>query len=1007
MKMHDFKFADTQKQWPKPGSSNGADTGFDRLRESIDQTASEEAVSLKAAIENPESQPALYQALTSLFGNSPYLTDCILKDVDFTCQLLSAGPDNILESIKTTLNSLHENIDLTTADLSRQLRIAKRQISLTVGIADITEFWPLEKITRALSDFADRALQIATRHLIRDLANNGVIDVTSKDEPENDSGYIVLALGKLGSHALNYSSDIDLIIFFDPTRTKTDKPDNLQRNFIRLTQNLVKIMEDRTADGYVFRTDLRLRPDPGATPIAVSTEAAEAYYESLGQNWERAAMIKARPVAGDIERGHEFIDHLKPFIWRKNLDFAAIQDVHSIKRQINAHRGSKAITVAGHNVKLGRGGIREIEFFAQTQQLIWGGRITELQVPSTQQALRALAKEEQIKSEIAEELIKTYQFLRRVEHRIQMTNDEQTHDVPKDSEALHRLAIFLAYEDTESFEHDYISNLKIVEKHYAGLFEEAPTLGAQNEIGGNLVFTGVDSDPDTLQTIRSLGFSNPDVIDTSVRGWHHGRYRSTHNTRAREILTELMPVLLQSLGKTAQPDAAFLKFDKFLAHLPAGIQLFSMFRNNPQLLTLVAGIMGDAPRLAEHLSRRPSTLDSVLTNDFFETPPSLENLKAELTAVLERTDTVEELLDASRRWANDRRFQIGVQMLQGFLKPEDAALAQSNIADAAISALYPRIAEVFIEQHGSIEQSDIVIIAMGKMGGREMTATSDLDLIFLYDAPDSAETSDGRKPLIVSQYFARLSQRMINALKAQTAEGTLYEVDMRLRPSGSSGPIATNLEAFIRYHRENAWTWEHMALTRARVIYGTGNLTKRIEDIIQSTLTKPRDNDKLLIDVATMRKRIEQEHHTKCLWAAKHFRGGLVDIEFLTQCLQLKYAHEHPNILDYNTASALIRLRDANLIESQQAEILLTALELWQATQSMLRLTLEGEVTNIAEDALPAGLQRSLANYCGFNDFDFLKETLTNRAKAVYDVFIQLIKNPAEDLAQSVKPKQN
>ena len=1004
--MHDFSFADTQKQWPKPGSRNGVDTGFERLRESLDQMAPEDASSLKTALENPETNSAFHQALTCLFGNSPYLTDCILKNLNFACHLLSVGPDRVLEKIKTALSSVHANPEITTAELSHQLRLTKQKISLAVAIADITDFWSLEKITGTLSDFADRALQIASRHLIRALVTKGEIEVANPDKPENDFGFIVLALGKLGSHALNYSSDIDLIVLFDPAMIKTAKPESIQKDVIRLTQNLVKMMEERTADGYVFRTDLRLRPDPGATPIAVSTGAAEIYYESLGQNWERAAMIKARPVAGDIERGRIFLNSLKPFIWRKNLDFAAIQDIHSIKRQINAHRGGQEITVAGHNVKLGRGGIREVEFFAQTQQLIWGGRNTELQVSGTQQALRALADTGQVSPETTEELVAAYQFLRRVEHRIQMINDEQTHTLPKDHEGLNELAIFLGYEDSESFEIDFINTLKIVEKHYADLFEEAPTLGVQRDVGGNLVFTGVEPDPDTLETIRSLGFANPGLVDTSVRGWHHGRYRSTHSTRAREILTELMPALLQSLGKTAQPDAAFLKFDEFLAHLPAGIQLFSMFRNNPQLLTLVAEIMGEAPRLAEYLSRRLSTLDSVLTSDFFETPPDLATMNAELETALGQTDVVEELLDASRRWANDRRFQIGVQMLQGIIKPAEAALAQSNIADAAISALYPRIAEVFAEQHGSIQDSDILIIAMGKLGGREMTATSDLDLIFLYDAPNSAETSNGKKSLTVSQYFARLSQRMINALKAQTAEGTLYEVDMRLRPSGSAGPIATSLEAFIRYHRENAWTWEHMALTRARVVYGTGNLTKRVEDIIQSVITLSRDNDQLLVDVAAMRKRIDQEHHTDCLWAAKHFRGGLVDIEFLAQYLQLKNAHECPDILDLNTASALIRLRDAKLLDTPQAEALLTALNLWQAAQSMLRLTLEGEVTEIAEETLPTGLQNSLASYCGFDDFNALKETLSKQAKAAYEIFTMTIENPAEALAQKVKPKQ-
>ena len=996
--MHDFDFADTQKQWPKPGNPEGIETGFERLRESSAKQPAGDLNGGPDAVEKLLEHPAAKRALQCLFGNSPYLTDCVLKEPDFTAHLLSAGPDQGLSTINTSLDAIFENLNTPRAELAKTLRIAKRRLSLAVGIADITDVWPLEKITGTLSDFADRALQIASRHLIVELAEKGAIEIADNDQPETGSGFIVLALGKLGSHALNYSSDIDLIVFFDPYAVKTSAPDNLQKNYVRLTQNLVKLMEERTIDGYVFRTDLRLRPDPGATPIAVSTEAAETYYESLGQNWERAAMIKARPVAGDLALGKAFIENLKPFIWRKNLDFASIQDIHSIKRQINAHRGGRDITVAGHNVKLGRGGIREIEFFAQTQQLIWGGRIPELRTPSTQSALRALTDAGQVAADAAKELTEAYQFLRRVEHRIQMTNDEQTHTVPANPEDLERLAIFLGFENADTFSKSYIENLKTVEKHYADLFEESPTLGSQGDIAGNLVFTGVDADPETLETIHSLGFEKPEIIDTTVRGWHRGRYRSTHSTRSREILTELMPVLLKALGNTAQPDAAFLRFDGFLAHLPAGIQLFSLFRSNPQLLTLVAEIMGDAPRLADYLSRRPTTLDSVLTSDFFGDPPDREALIEELTAQLSQTEAVEELLDLSRRWANEHRFQIGVQMLQGYLTPQAAALAQSDIADAAITALFPRIVNEFVGQHGTVPGSNILVIALGKLGGREMTATSDLDLIFLYDSPHDASSSDGKKPLAVSQYFARLSQRLINALKAQTAEGTLYEVDMRLRPSGSAGPIATSLDAFIRYHQDNAWNWEHMALTRARIVYGTGDLTVRIEEIIQNILAAPRDPDKLVHDVASMRRRIDQEHHTDCLWAAKHFRGGLVDIEFLAQYLQLQHAHENSEILDHNTAVALNRLNEAGYLSKQDTDVLLAALELWQATQSMLRLTLEGEVVDSKEDDMPVGLQKTLAAYCQAENFDSLKKNLSQQAASVHEIFNRIIEKPAAAL---------
>ncbi|MEX2451441.1 MAG: bifunctional [glutamine synthetase] adenylyltransferase/[glutamine synthetase]-adenylyl-L-tyrosine phosphorylase [Rhodospirillales bacterium] len=997
--MHDFRFAHTQKYWPKPARAERVDTGFERLGESL---ARLEDADQRSCVQAALEDRAVRACLTGLFGNSPYLTDSVLKEPAFACRLLDAGPDAVLPDVFRSLDDSPRtpagDSGQTDRALARELRIAKRRLSLAVALADIAGAWPLEKITQTLSDFADTALQTSVRHLLRAAADKNVITITDAAEPEKESGYIVLALGKLGSHALNYSSDIDLIVFYDPDKVRSEKPDQLQKFYIRLTQNLVKLMEERTADGYVFRTDLRLRPDPGATPIAVSVEAAEIYYESLGQNWERAAMIKARPVAGDLTLGQAFVDNLKPFVWRRNLDFAAIQDIHSIKRQINAHRGGHAIALGGHNVKLGRGGIREIEFFIQTQQLIWGGRVPALQVSGTGDALQALVDLGQVSAETAGDLIEAYRFLRRVEHRLQMINDEQTHTLPKDERGLNDVAVFLGYDDTASFADDLLGHLRNVERHYAELFEDAPTLSAQGEFAGNLVFTGVDPDPDTLETIRSLGFEKPEIVDNCVRGWHHGRYRATRSTRARELLTELMPVLLTALAKTTQPDAAFLRFHEFLSHLPAGVQLFSMFHSNPQLLTLVAEIMGGAPRLAEHLSQRPSTLDSVLTNGFFEPPPELDTLTRELGGLLDRVGAIEEFLDTARRWANDRRFQIGVQMLQGFLKPPEASRVTSDIADAAISELYPRITAEFVARHGHVGGSEIAILALGKLGGREMTATSDLDLIVVYDAPPAAEASDGAKPLAVPQYFSRLSQRMINALTAQTAEGVLFEVDMRLRPSGAAGPIASSLDAFIRYHDETAWTWEHMALTRARVVLATGTLKDRIEETIRATLCKRRDPNGLLADVASMRARIDKEHHTDCLWSIKHFRGGLVDVEFLAQYFQLEYAHDRPEILSVNTREALSNLIAAELIARENGDVLIAALDLWQAVQGMLRLTLEGEVAKISQSDFPAELQKALAAYCGAADFNTLQATITRRAQAVYDIFTRMIEEPAAAL---------
>ena len=403
----------------------------------------------------------------------------------------------------------------------------------------------------------------------------------------------------------------------------------------------------------------------------MSVPAALAYYESVGQNWERAALIKARPVAGDRAAARRFLRELQPFIWRKNLDFAAIQDIHSIKRQINAHRGGGKIAVEGHDIKTGRGGIREIEFFAQTQQLIWGGRLQELRVGPTCEALRRLAGAGRIDPATAAQLIDDYRFLRRLEHRLQMVDDAQTHALPSDRAGIERIAVFLGYSDTEAFVADLRAHLASVERHYAELFEQAPTLAGP----GNLVFTGADDDRETLRTLSQLGFAEPATVSALVRSWHHGRLRATRSQRAREILTELVPELLRIFGATPHPDAALRRFDQFLSHLPAGVQLFSLFHANPGLLALVAEIMAGAPRLAERLAQYPALLDSVLTQGFFAPLPDLAGLAAELDQVMMGVRDFEETLDRLRRWAGERRFQIGVQLLRRAL---DGAQAGSG-----------------------------------------------------------------------------------------------------------------------------------------------------------------------------------------------------------------------------------------------------------------------------------------------------------------------------------------
>ena len=1000
--MHNaLAFVKAQSLSALPAAANGDRLllGLDEWRQMAD-SASDPAFgdAARTALDEPLSR----RWLEAIFGNSPFLTRLALRDPEITLRVLSRGPDSTFAELLAGLNredaGIIGNSDQsegfeTRSALMTRLRTTRRHAALIIAMADLAGLWPLEQVTSALSRFAEQCLSAALRHILRGYAAASRLRLKHPDDPERDSGIIILGLGKLGASELNYSSDIDLIIFYDAELIQTDDPDTIGPLMTRLARDLTTIIQERTAEGYVFRTDLRLRPDPASTPPAVSLAAAEVYYASIGQNWERAAMIKARPVAGDLAAGQRFLAALSPFIWRKHLDFVAIQDILSIKRQINTRHGGSLETIAGHNVKLGHGGIREIEFFAQTQQLIWGGRFPSLRANATIETLNALVSTDRIAPKVAEELADCYNFLRQVEHRLQMVEDRQTHSLPTTREGLEEFAAFMGFASLPLFEARLRAVLATVQKHFLFLSPAAVPLSA----GGNLVFTGKEDDPETLDTLARLGFANPSNVIATVRGWHHGRIRATRSQRARELLTELVPVVLTLLGRTAHPDDALIRFDEFLSRLPAGVQLFALFQANRELLGLVAEIMGDAPGLAARLSRKPLLLDAVLTGDFFTpfpaAPELAENLLMDdLRAVLSGANSYEDVLDLTRRWTGDHKFQIGVQHLQGRIDAPLAGVHFAALADTVIRTLLPRVEAEFAKTSGSIAGGRFAVLALGKLGSREMTAHSDLDLVFIYEAPDSVEQSDGPKPLSVTGYYARLSQRLINALTTATAEGGLYTVDMRLRPSGSAGPIASSLKSFVRYHAESAWTWEFMALTRARVIAGDAELGTDIQHAVSKILTLPRDPNRLLIDVAEMRARIVQQHPKPSPWNCKHRRGGLIDIEFITQYLLLRYAPHHPELLVSDTAAILNRLDELGLLDHDAAIVLLDALYLWRQIQGLMRVALESFAD--AKDP-PDPFDRLMARATGIADPDKQVHHLTEVAARVTEIYQRIIDQPA------------
>lgn len=970
--------------WPAAADPTRVRIGRERWRERIGES---EDPCLAAGAAELLAAPEGARILDSLFANSPFLADCLIADPPFALDLLARGADPVIGEVLGALE-LGQAEAGDTAALMRALRVAKRRVALTVALADIAGAWVLERVTGALSAFADLAMGLAVRHLLRAAAVSGAFTLPAGPTPEQGSGFVVLGLGKLGARELNYSSDIDLIVLYDAEHIVARDRDGLQQTFVRLTRNLVRILEERSADGYVFRTDLRLRPDPASTPLALSMLAAETYYETMGQNWERAALIKARPVAGDLAAGAAFLDRLRPYLWRRHLDFAAIQDIHSIKRQIHAHRGGGTIQVAGHNLKIGRGGIREIEFFAQTQQLIWGGRQPRLRVSGTVPALRALTELGLVAPATTDALIDSYEFLRRTEHRLQMVDDRQTQTLPEDDPELQAFAIFLGYPDAARFAEVLLGHLRRVERLYDELFADAPALGQP----GDLVFTGTEDDPGTLATLQRLGFAEPQRVSSTIRGWHHGRYRAMRSVRARELLTEIKPTLLEALARTANPDLAFQRFDDFLSRLPAGVQIFSLFCARPALLDLVAEIMGAAPDLAESLSRNPALLDAVLSAGFFAPCPAGADLAQDLGRLLEQARDFQDVLDLTRRWTNERKFQVGVQLLRQAASPDAAGEALSRIAETVLGTLQAAVEAEFARQHGRLPGAELSIVGLGKLGSREMTMTSDLDLILVFDLPEGVEASDGPKPLAVSLYYARLSARLISALTALTREGRLYDLDMRLRPSGTKGPIAVGLAGFEAYHAREAWTWEHMALTRARPITGAPGLRTRIEAVIRTVLLRRREPGHLAQEVADMRARIDREHRAKSIWDVKYLRGGLVDVEFIAQYLQLRHAADRPEILATNTRDALGRAAAAGVLGQDAAARLIAALDLWHAVQGMLRLTVGGVLD---EAQAPPGLKLALAAAAGAVDFADLKARILTSADEVLDLFNTLLPAPA------------
>jgi glutamate-ammonia-ligase adenylyltransferase len=928
--------------------------------------------------------PNVRIALQSIAEASPYLFDLIRADPARLIRLLRGAPEHglatLMQATETAVATAESEDEVMVA-----LRRTKAEAALLIALCDIGGIWPVMQVTQALTDLAGESVQMALRFLLRQEAGRGRINPPNPDCPEEGSGLVVLAMGKMGAGELNYSSDIDLIVFYEldaPTLAPDIEP---QPFFVRVTQGLSRILHQRRADGYVFRVDLRLRPDPASTPVALSIASALDYYEREGRTWERAAMIKARSCAGDLVAGEALLGEIAPFVWRKHLDFAALSDVHDMKRQMQTYRGQTEIAVEGHNVKVGRGGIREIEFFAQTQQLIAGGRHPELRVRPTLAALEILAARDWITYQARDELTAAYLFLRKVEHRVQMIADEQTHALPDTVEAMEQFARFLGYDSRQAFARDLLAQLDCVQGHYSKLFESDPTGTAKLP---PFDYSAGPEDTRLLDHLHALGFKKPLMVATTLQQWMTGGYRVLKVEATQRAFREFVPALIEELARAEQPDDAVNAFDRLLQALHRGGRLISLLSQNRELLTLVALVLGAAPRLGDMLARQPQIMDGLIDPRFFGAMPDRTELSARLAATLADAGSYEEFLDRLRLFGQESLFLIGTRILSGTVPTQQAAVAFADVAEGIVGTVHGLVSEQFAAQYGKIKGQQTAILAMGKLGSREMTASSDLDLILIYDFDDEAPDSDGERSLHGAQYFARFTQRLISAFTTRTNYGVLYDVDMRLRPSGRAGPVASRLDAFADYQEHEAWTWEHLALTRARVISASPEFRARIEQVIRAVLTRPRAPEIIANDVAEMRRAIAQEKGEDDVWDLKYAAGSMVDIDFIAQYLQLVHAHEAPDILEVNTLAALDNAARLGFLPQAEADLLRPAARLYHNLTQILRLCVSDK---FKPETAGDDLLRVLVRAGDAPDFSSLQARVKDTQADVRAIFNRLI----------------
>jgi glutamate-ammonia-ligase adenylyltransferase len=815
--------------------------------------------------------------------HSPFLRDVLLARPDIAEAFLAGGAE------KAAAEALQSGGETAGVELRRR----RQALALAVALGDLAGELSLERVTALLSDFADQAIDRAIEVAIAELYPG--------EEPR---GLAVIALGKLGSRELNFSSDVDLLLLFDPLTLPRRQNGEAGDSAVRIGRRMIELLQKRTEDGYVERVDLRLRPSPEVTPIVLPLNAAISYYETAAVGWERAAFIRARCCAGDTAVGAAFLAAIEPFVWRRVLDFGAIEEIRAISERIRDHYSERQRFGPGFDLKRGRGGIREVEFYVHAQQLVHGGRDPDLRVAPTLEAIEAVTDAGHLQPQLAADLAQAYRRLRTAEHRVQMVEDQQTHLLPASDAALANVAQLHGLAGSD----ELLDWLRPFVERTGAAFDELAG-GASERLPTN---------PESLRDeFEKLGFPDPESAVRRIGEWRSGRPRSLRSSAAKRAFEAMLPALLGAIAKSADPMRALNRLSDVVERVPSGVNLYRLLEARPGLTRLVARILAHAPALSDQLARRPELLDTLLDSSCFDVPPPALDFAAYVSAAM-KGKPYEAALDRARQIINERRFALGVQLIDLREDPLTVGEGYSRVAEGALAALADATVREFEEAHGRFPGAELLILGLGRLGGEVLTNASDLDIIYMFTTPES-DTSDGAKPLGPANYFNRLANRVTAALSVPTPAGPLYDVDTRLRPQGSKGMLVVSLDAFEGYQRKEAWTWEHMALTRARPVFGSKAAREKAARLISEILAQPYDVAKLTADAVAMREEMERHKPASGPLDVKLGEGGLVDLEFAVHVLQL--AHKtglEPQLERAVDALAAAGLLDAKIINAQR-----------------------------------------------------------------------------------------